>query len=80
MDEELQTAGQRMRWLRMARDMNQTELGRQAFISQRMVSHFELDRYVPRPLTRQRIAEALGVHQDFIWRAADLVKRKRVAA
>lgn len=78
--EELKTAGERLRWLRMAHDLNQTELGRRAGISQRMVSHFERDRYVPRPRDRQALAEALGVHMDFIWRPADLARRKRVAA
>lgn len=77
--EELPTAGERLRWLRLARDMNQTVLGQKALVSQRMVSHFEADRYVPRLLTRQRLAEALGVHPDFIWRPADLAKRRRAA-
>lgn len=78
--EELQSPGERLRWLRLANDLTQAALGDRALVSQRMISHFEADRHIPRQRTRQKLAEALGVHPDFIWRPADLAKRKRVAA
>lgn len=78
--EELSTAGQRLRWLRVASDLTQTSLGARSSVGQRMLSYFERDVYVPRKSQRKAIAEALGVHPDFIWHDADLANRKRVAA
>jgi len=77
--EELATPGQRMKWLRAARDTTQVVLAAEATVSQPSISQIERDEFTPRRVIRIRIAEALGVHPDFIWRAEDLANRRRVS-
>ena len=80
MIEELTTPGMRIRWLRMARDWKQAVLADATHVGQTAISQIERDLWVPRPVIRRAIAEALGVHESFIWHAEDLVRmRKRVA-
>lgn len=80
LNEELSSPGERMRWLRVGQDLTQETLAAKATVSQNAISQIERDVFVPRPVIRRLIAEALGVHHDLIWRPADLAKRKRVAA
>lgn len=81
MDEELTTPGQRIKWLRMSHDLKQAVLAQMVHVGQTTISQVERDLWVPRPTVRRAIAEALGVHESFIWQASDLARmRKRVAA
>lgn len=81
MIEDLTTPGERIRWLRMAKDMKQAVLAELVHVGQTTISQVERDLWVPRPVVRRAIAEALGVHESFIWHADDLARmRKRVAA
>jgi transcriptional regulator with XRE-family HTH domain len=81
MDEELTTPGARVRWLRMGQDMTQACLAAKVFVGQTTISQVERDLWVPRPVVRRAIAEALNVHESFIWQTGDLARmRKRVAA
>lgn len=75
--EELATPGKRVRWLRVARDITQVVLAGKATVSQPSISGIERDEFIPRKVIRNRIAETLGVHPDFIWRPEDLARRVR---
>lgn len=76
---ELQTPGQRSKWLRVSQDKTQEAIAREVFVSQATISQIERDIFIPRMALRRRLADAYGVHHDFIWRPEDLAARKRVA-
>lgn len=53
--------GERIRRLRLAKGLTQTELGRRTGLSKRMVAYYEIQGGMPSAALLVRLAEALGV-------------------
>jgi transcriptional regulator with XRE-family HTH domain len=72
--EELSTPGRRMRFLRQAKGWDQTSFARRIHTSQPAISQWELDKWLPGPEMRRRIAEELGATQSFIFDQPEAAK------
>jgi len=58
--------GERLRWLRDAKRMTQSDLAEAARVSRPAIAQYEVDAKVPTVLVAERIADALGVTIDFM--------------
>jgi len=56
-----ESMGERIRRLRLAKGLTQTELGRRTGLSKRMVAYYEIQGGMPSAALLVRLAEALGV-------------------
>lgn len=61
------TPGRRLRELRIARGLNQTQVAVQARVAIGTISQLERDERVPLDLTAERIARVFGVDRSDIW-------------
>ena len=61
-----ESLGQRIRHLRKAKGLTQTELGRRVGLSPRMMAYYEIQGGVPSAKLLSRIADVLGVSLDVL--------------
>lgn len=64
---ELATPGQRVRFLRKALGMKQSQLARKVYATQPAVSQWENDTWVPHRATQILLAEALNTTRTFLF-------------
>lgn len=63
----LDTPGQRLKFLRKAREMTQQDLAKKVFTTQPTVARWEKDEFLPHIGSQILLAEALGVSRAFIF-------------
>lgn len=64
---ELNTPGQRIKFMRKAKGWNQETLASKVYVSQPAVSQWESDGVVPARQSQMLLAEALGTTREFLF-------------
>lgn len=65
---ERRIVGERIRALRIARDMTQAELARACYVSQSFVAYWETGRRMPRPAVQRNVADILAMPRHILFR------------